>query len=116
MANRMLPLPQDAPFSDAQLDSLRGQLEEQLAFRLDQIAQLDLSQADGPLSSTDPEIHGSLVAGARAALSDVQAALERLRSGEYGWCLVCGELIGTERLEILPQAATCLPCEAARPE
>jgi DnaK suppressor protein len=94
-----------------ELAALRGMLEQQRAFRLDQLAQLDRPAAHGPLSSTDPDIYRSLVAGARAALRDVQGALWRIADGSYGSCVTCGAPVGLERLEILPQTARCLGCE-----
>jgi len=40
----------------------------------------------------------------------VEAALLRLESGEYGYCAVCGDEIGLERLEFDPAATTCIRC------
>jgi DnaK suppressor protein len=94
-----------------QLETLRKMLEQQRAFRLEQLAQLRRPAANGPLSSADPEILRSLVAGARAALQDVQAALRRMDAGTYGQCVSCAEPVGIARLEILPQTARCLACE-----
>jgi len=94
------------------LAHLRALLVEQLTFRVDQLAQLH-DHGDGPLSSDIPEIVGELAAGARAALREVQAALRRMDDGVYGLCTTCGEWIGRERLEILPQAALCMSCQAA---
>jgi hypothetical protein len=99
------------PLSDGQLAVLRSMLEEQRAFRVEQLAQLHLPGPHGPLSSTDPEVFRSLAAGARAALRDVQSALWRMDEGNYGLCTSCGDTIGVERLEILPQSRLCLPCQ-----
>lgn len=41
------------------------------------------------------------------------AALERISSGEYGWCAACGEEIGERRLGIDPAAALCVDCAGA---
>ncbi|MEX0979304.1 MAG: TraR/DksA C4-type zinc finger protein [Pirellulales bacterium] len=43
-------------------------------------------------------------------LEDVEAALERIESGTYGNCELCGREIPKERLEALPQTATCIDC------
>ena len=99
------------PLSGDQLAVLRSMLEEQRSFRIDQLAQLHLPGPHGPLSSTDPEVFGSLAAGARSALRDVQDALWRIDEGRYGLCTRCGDTIGLERLEILPAARYCLPCQ-----
>ena len=39
------------------------------------------------------------------------AALDRLRDGEYGTCVECGESIATARLRVLPEVATCVRCQ-----
>ena len=44
-------------------------------------------------------------------LRAVQAAIARLRRGDYGKCLGCGEEISPARLEALPQAALCIECQ-----
>jgi DnaK suppressor protein len=102
-----------APLSNDQLAVLRSMLDQQREFRLDQLTQLHLPGPHGPLSSTDPEIFRSLVAGARAALRDVQSALWRMDEGRYGRCVSCQEWIELERLEILPQTALCMTCQRA---
>ena len=40
----------------------------------------------------------------------IDAALERLAAGEYGWCLTCGEAIEPRRLEFDPATPLCLAC------
>ena len=40
----------------------------------------------------------------------IEAALRRLREGEYGYCLTCGEEIGAARLRHNPAAARCVGC------
>jgi DnaK suppressor protein len=101
----------DATLTDEQLAVLRGMLEQQRAFRVDQLAQLHRPGTPGPLGSANQEVVASLTAGARAALHDVQKALWRLDEGTYGACTRCGEPLGLERLEILPQAGLCMPCQ-----
>jgi RNA polymerase-binding transcription factor DksA len=44
----------------------------------------------------------------REALDEVDAALERLESGSYGNCEVCGKPIGVARLEAMPAARLCI--------
>lgn len=43
-------------------------------------------------------------------LAATDKAIERIESGEYGLCSVCGSRIGGDRLEALPAAAHCLSC------
>ncbi|HEY6635054.1 MAG TPA: TraR/DksA C4-type zinc finger protein [Acidimicrobiia bacterium] len=46
-------------------------------------------------------------------LSKVNHALERVASGDYGLCEVCGNPIPVERLEVLPYSTLCVE-DAAR--
>lgn len=40
----------------------------------------------------------------------IEAALGRVESGEYGYCLTCGEEIEPKRLELDPATPTCIDC------
>lgn len=93
-----------------QLTALRAMLEEQRAFRTEQLAELQLVPAT-PVSPANQEIVVSLIFGARAALFDVEGALQRMDDGTYGSCVDCGDQLDEHRLEILPQAALCMPCQ-----
>jgi DnaK suppressor protein len=44
-------------------------------------------------------------------LREVDAALWRLDAGEFGVCIDCGENIPIRRLQALPWASRCVPCE-----
>ncbi len=43
-------------------------------------------------------------------LRKIAAALSRIESGDYGYCLECDELISTARLEVDPAVALCINC------
>ena len=52
-------------------------------------------------------------------LREVQQALRRIEGGTYGVCQFCEEPISTKRLEAVPWAKFCVPCQeriASRPE
>jgi len=42
----------------------------------------------------------------------IEAALERIASGEYGICAKCGAEIGDARLDVLPYTPFCRNCAA----
>lgn len=44
----------------------------------------------------------------------VDQALDRITSGTYGFCVSCGVMIDTDRLNALPTATLCLACEAKK--
>jgi DnaK suppressor protein len=46
----------------------------------------------------------------RKTLAEIEAALVRIRKGEYGTCEACGVAIPDARLNALPQARQCVPC------
>ena len=46
------------------------------------------------------------------ALSEIDQALQRLAGGSYGLCIACGDEIALARLQLAPQAARCVTCEA----
>ncbi len=43
-------------------------------------------------------------------LKDVNAALEKIKSGEYGVCEKCGKDIEEKRLQVCPEAKLCMKC------
>ncbi len=43
-------------------------------------------------------------------LRKITAALSRIESGDYGYCLKCDELISVARLEVDPAAPLCINC------
>ncbi|POX56252.1 molecular chaperone DnaK [Streptomyces sp. Ru71] len=48
-------------------------------------------------------------------LTEVEAAITRVRDGSYGVCQNCSKPIPVERLEILPYAPLCVPCQRSIP-
>jgi DnaK suppressor protein len=43
-------------------------------------------------------------------LQRIEAALVRIRTGEYGYCLKCGVDIAEKRLKVDPGALNCITC------
>jgi len=88
---------------------LHDMLEEQRRFRIEQ-----LTEAPPPprtMSEAELEVRETILHGAQLALADVEAALDRMRHGTYGRCVHCGDQLPSERLEVVPQAALCMPCQ-----
>ena len=46
-------------------------------------------------------------------LQRIELALQRIESGEYGFCLRCEEPIAFARLQAQPFAGLCLDCQSA---
>jgi DnaK suppressor protein len=53
----------------------------------------------------------SLSDNERSLLKNIQEALERIEEGSYGVCQECEEPINTKRLEAIPWALLCVPCQ-----
>jgi DnaK suppressor protein len=49
----------------------------------------------------------------RNTLLQIEAALQRIEKGDYGYCQECGENIAPARLEIDPSALLCIRCASA---
>lgn len=47
----------------------------------------------------------------RQLIAQINAALERIEDGSYGFCLESGEQIGLRRLEIVPFATLSVECQ-----
>lgn len=43
-------------------------------------------------------------------LQKIQAALQRIKSDDYGYCFVCGEEIAIKRLQADPTHTRCINC------
>ena len=46
----------------------------------------------------------------QAELKRIEAALARIESGDYGYCLSCDEEIAAKRLELDPSVSLCVDC------
>jgi DnaK suppressor protein len=56
----------------------------------------------------------TLIEQARAHLEEIDDALERMRTGNYGICEGCGQPIAAGRLEARPFSSTCITCASRR--
>jgi len=47
-------------------------------------------------------------------MRDIEAALQRIKNGEYGTCIDCGDDVGFPRLQAYPTAKRCIVCQEQR--
>ena len=99
--SRLLQLQQD-------LQALKATGEEAAG-----VVALDQSSV-GRLSRMDA-LQGQAMSQERVRLRDVElrkiaGALRRLETGDYGYCVSCGEPVARKRLEFDPAAALCIAC------
>jgi RNA polymerase-binding transcription factor DksA len=74
--------------------------------------QFDDESGEGGTVTVDRERDLALSAQALAAVEEIDDALAKIKSGRYGICEGCGELIPKARLEALPYARLCISCKA----
>lgn len=105
----------DAEAVRARLEARRAELVELGATSKESRDPVTLDQQSvGRLSRMDA-LQGQAMAletnRRRAAeIRRIDAALERLAAGDYGYCLVCDEPIAAKRLEHDPATPTCVDC------
>jgi DnaK suppressor protein len=96
-----------------QLPAIRAELDQQRRFRTEQLEELavDAAEAVAAADQNRLQVTRVLTLAAESALSEVDAALQRLVEGSYGICERCAEPIPWERLEVLPMTRLCTPCQ-----
>jgi RNA polymerase-binding transcription factor len=96
------------------LERVRSELEQELrtltAAPRDPMGAVSFGKRVGEGTSQAVERIAQVDAAKRldAKLGDVERAIEKLDSGTYGTCDICGMPIGTERLEAIPWAVRCV--------
>jgi DnaK suppressor protein len=92
---------------DSARAALAAALEEQYELHTAELTRLVTTHRHDP--ATD-----ATIAACRQALADIARALRHMAQGRYGDCEDCGQPIALQRLEILPQARFCGPCQRQR--
>ncbi|MEF3046572.1 TraR/DksA family transcriptional regulator [Pseudotabrizicola sp. L79] len=56
------------------------------------------------------EVLESMGVSGQQEIKMIEAALQRIETGEYGFCMTCGDQISEERLDVLPFTPFCKTC------
>ncbi len=67
--------------------------------------------ADQGTATFGKELDMSLEDNARDLLAQIDRALARIESGDFGTCVRCGEVIGVDRLHAMPAVDLCISCK-----
>ena len=67
--------------------------------------------ADAASDSYEREFNLSLASRGQEFLNDLDEALVKIESGNYGRCELCNYKISEERLKAVPYAKLCLKCQ-----
>jgi DnaK suppressor protein len=87
--------------------------EKNKPVELDQACMGRLSRMDAMQQQAMSQATSHLV---DAELRRVKIALERMESGDYGYCLNCDEEIAEGRLQVDPSLLICISCARASEE
>src|SRR5437870_13301835 len=111
------------------MDGIRKRLEQDLKVAVSRLRQMDGADViedfpgapgdNSPFADEVDEIQANerreIGFATRGLLVErvnrLAAALDRLRDGEYGVCIECGESIAPARLRVMPEVATCVRCQ-----
>ena len=90
----------------------RAELLSNLGVKFDTIAAMGrVAEEDQAQVSHDEFISLSLNMLDYQQLRLIDEALDRIRAGDYGLCLSCGDPIPSKRLCAVPWARYCVPCQ-----
>ena len=118
--------PGEKPWTEAELDKVRAELQAEIVELRTNIDQAELEiaerlsdsvggagddQADAGAKTFQREYDLSLTQNARDLLDLSRAALARIDDGSYGVCASCGQPIGKARLKAFPRATLCVACK-----
>ncbi|MEA2717118.1 MAG: hypothetical protein QOI99_1435 [Actinomycetota bacterium] len=74
--------------------------------------QFDEESGEGDTMNVERERDLAMSAQARAAVDEIDRALQKIDAGTYGVCERCGNPIPKARLKALPYAALCVACKS----
>ncbi|MEU0153846.1 TraR/DksA family transcriptional regulator [Micromonospora fulviviridis] len=92
---------------DDRLTRLRATLTEDFAAQTARLTELTADTGDPGEAHT----RSALIAATRQSLGQIGDALRRMADGGYGRCDRCAGPIPVERLEAVPHARFCVPCQ-----
>jgi DnaK suppressor protein len=92
-------------------DALRKALAGDLSLLKELREQSSGDVVDFALDSAQDEINSQLAEVESRELSNIEAALEKMREGSYGKCEGCNDSIPLIRLQALPYATYCINCQ-----
>jgi len=95
-----------------QAESLQAEADSLTEDREPGDVQFDEESGEGDTLAVERERDLALSAQARAAIEQIDAAVEKIHAGTYGQCETCGTNIPKERLKALPYAALCVKCKS----
>src|SRR6267378_8431745 len=91
--------------------SLVGQVQQAELYSRERDAEATQDPADMAANAYTKELLVSMSDNDRQLLNLIDESLERIEAGSYGKCVRCETVLPDKRLEALPWARHCLPCQ-----
>ena len=92
-------------------ESLVGQVQEAELYSRERDSEATQDPADMAANAYTKELLVSMSDNDRQLLGLIDEALERIETGGYGKCAHCGNPLTEKRLDAVPWARHCLPCQ-----
>lgn len=100
---------------DTLLQEIRGELENSgNQHRIELLNREPGDSGDESLANALADFNVQQLDRHIQALRDIEAAFVRIKAGEYGVCIDCGDDIGFARLQAYPTAKRCIVCQEKR--
>jgi DnaK suppressor protein len=120
MATKTEITSEDFPEFERRLKHRRNELQTEVgatlqradAERHPQVAGDVHDEGDSALADVVIDVNNAEVARDINEGRAIEAALQRIADGKYGECIDCGNPIPRNRLEVAPEAARCIECQA----
>jgi RNA polymerase-binding protein DksA len=103
------PLEAERSAALTQIEALTREFDEVVAASRSSNAD-DEHDPEGATIAFERQQVAALLDQTRRRLADVDAAIARRETGDYGVCETCGRPIAPERLAARPAARTCIDC------
>jgi len=118
--------PGEKPWTEAELEKVRQELQAEIAGLTADISEAESAiaerlgdavgdagddQADTGAKTFQREHELALTQNARELLELTERALARMAEGSFGVCESCGQPIGKARLQAFPRATLCVTCK-----
>jgi DnaK suppressor protein len=95
-----------------ELDAATTTLENVGVGESGELSAADQHPADNASELSDADREKAVLEAAEGQRAQVRAALARIDAGTYGICTDCGNQISEARLQVRPEAARCIECQA----
>jgi len=97
-----------------QLEKRKGEITMNIIDASNEITGLQQSEVNDEMDmasiSLDQLIDTAITTQQSEELAEIEKALLKIETGEFGECEMCGDKISIERLKIKPQARFCITC------